>query len=261
MNQTVRQLSREEQALFRKDFQDKESEINRYIAVYLSALAVVTGWIIGPQSKGIIELVVGNNGYNLLFWFVIVFINLVFSCFLTYKGLIIHDIMQFVTYTAESGSALLAWESWRRSRNSATLRVRSLYGGLIAAIPMIVAVVMMIAIFCFLMRPSEDLVAWGSSTRTGVLLDLRQVQLARRIGWGCWIAMLILHILPLKMFIESIGPTRQRWQHILAARSDIPCFDNLEKETIALAATAESAKLETVRTASEIGDENGQTGN
>ncbi|QOY91287.1 hypothetical protein [Paludibaculum fermentans] len=224
---TLQPLSQDQLATFRKDFQDKEGEINKYISVYLSALAVVTGWIIGPTSKSAITLLVGNNAYNLVFWFAIVFINIVFSTFLAYKGLIIHDIMQFVTYNSPLGDGLLAWESWRRSTQSSTVRVRTMYTITIAAIPSVVAVILMVVLFWFLVQSPQQLITWAKSADGSGNYDLSQVTHARILGWCFWLLLLALHAVPLRMFIESAGPTQQRWQEILALRPDIPRFEKL----------------------------------
>lgn len=242
---TLQPLTSNHLAAFRKDFQDKEGEINKYISVYLSALAVVTGWIIGPTSKSAITLLVGNNAYNLVLWFAIVFINIVFSTFLAYKGLIIHDIMQFVTYDAPLADGLLAWESWRRSTHSATVRVRTMYTITIAAIPTVIAIILMAVLCWFLVQSPQQLITWAKSADGSANYDLRQVTHARILGWCLWLLLLALHAVPLRMFVESAGPTQRRWQEILALRPDIPRFENLRPHpfatpTVAQATTAEN---------------------
>jgi hypothetical protein len=52
----MRLLNDAEQKLFREEYQQKETEIQKNIAVYLSALVVATGWVFGPQSKPIIQI-------------------------------------------------------------------------------------------------------------------------------------------------------------------------------------------------------------
>jgi hypothetical protein len=234
MTTALRELTPDEQAAFRKDYQDKESEINRYIAVYLSAIAVVTGWLIGPQSKTIVELVTGNNGYNLFGWYAILFINIVFSCFLAYKGLIIHDVMQFVTFTAPDQSAFVYWEAWRRSKYSATKRVRAAYATVIAAVPILVALILMWVLRRFLAIPAEDWASWASKARQAAQtsnvnpltpIDLNQLRAALHLAQGWWWGMLLLHLIPIWFFAESIGPTNWRWHDVLKARPTIPDFD------------------------------------
>ena len=38
--------------------------MQRYLTIYLSALAVVAGWLLGPSSTSLTQLVLGNNGVN-----------------------------------------------------------------------------------------------------------------------------------------------------------------------------------------------------
>jgi hypothetical protein len=52
----MRLLTKEEQDSFREDFRETEKEIQKYIGVYLSGLILVTGWIVGPQSKPVLEI-------------------------------------------------------------------------------------------------------------------------------------------------------------------------------------------------------------
>ena len=233
---TIHPLEKEHLAAFRKDFQDKEAEINKYISVYLSALAVVTGWIIGPTSKNAITLFVGNNAYNLVLWFAIIFINIVFSTFLAYKGLIIHDIMQFVTYNAPANDGLLAWESWRRSKHSSTVRVRTMYTITIAAIPAVVALIIMGVLCYFLLQSPTTIMAWaksGAADPATANPDLQQITRARLIGRVLWGIMVVLHGIPLRMFIESTRPTKRRWQELLALRPDTPRYETLTQQPFA----------------------------
>ncbi len=245
---TIQPLEKEHLAAFRKDFQDKEAEITKYISVYLSALAVVTGWIIGPTSKNAVTLFAGNNAYNLVLWFAIVFINIVFSTFLAYKGLIIHDIMQFVTYNAPSTDGLLAWESWRRSNHSSTVRVRTMYTVTIAAIPAVVALIIMGVLFYFLLQPPHTIMTWaktGAADPATTDPDLQQIARARLIGWTLWAIVLALHAIPLRMFIESIGPTQRRWKELLGLRPDIPRYELLSPHPFATTTAAPTTTINT----------------
>lgn len=103
-------LEPDDQKQFREDYRQTETEIQKNIAVYLSALVIATGWIFGPQSKPIVQLFLGNEGLNLFGFIVLIAINVVFTCFLTYKSVQVHEIMQFVTYLAPQDSPLLKWE-------------------------------------------------------------------------------------------------------------------------------------------------------
>ena len=78
---TLRHLTEREQETFRRDFQDKEREIQRYIGVYLSGLVIVTGWVIGPQSRPILAMALGNDGYNVYAFLIFLVLNIVFTNF------------------------------------------------------------------------------------------------------------------------------------------------------------------------------------
>src|ERR1039457_1779914 len=67
----LRLLKPVEATQFREDFRQKEQEIQKNIGIYLSALVVATGWIVGPQARPLDELFLGNEGRNLYGIFVI----------------------------------------------------------------------------------------------------------------------------------------------------------------------------------------------
>lgn len=228
-------LTADEQSAFRKDFQDKEAEINRYITIYLSAIAVVTGWLIGPQSKTAVELVTGNNGYNILGWYSIVLINIVFSCFLAYKGLIIHDVTQFMTYLAPAESGFMAWESWRRSPYSATRRVRPAYAIIIAGVPLLVAAAALAMLWRILHVAPQQWAQWANAAvgNHGPEVDVAELTNAFALSRQAWWCVLLLHAIPLWFFFESVGPTNRRWQRVLATRPDLPVFKHLRPHTSA----------------------------
>src|SRR6478672_2690891 len=88
-------LDKDAQKEFRADYRQTESEVQRNIAVYLSALVIATGWVFGPQSKPIEQLFLGNEAANLFGFIILIAINAIFASFLTYKSIQIHEIMQF----------------------------------------------------------------------------------------------------------------------------------------------------------------------
>lgn len=109
----------------------------------LSGLVLITGWLIGPQTKPLIKMALDNYGYNLFGFLIVVALNVIFTCFLIYKSLNIHEIMQFVVVHSERESPLNYWEAWRRSSQSATNRglVRGIYNGLVlSALPLFVSI-------------------------------------------------------------------------------------------------------------------------
>ncbi|HET6972883.1 MAG TPA: hypothetical protein VFH96_02600, partial [Pyrinomonadaceae bacterium] len=154
----MRALTQKEQEVFRKDLQDKEREIQRYIGVYLSGLVLVTGWIIGPQSRPLLVMALGNNAYNVFAFLIFVVLNVLFINFLIYKSILIHEIAQFIAYLSEPESGFLYWESWRRSPQSASRRVRTTYTVLLAVLPISVSFLIMYGLWKLLHSDSEYLI-------------------------------------------------------------------------------------------------------
>ena len=247
----IRPLTEQEQLQFRGDFQDKEREINRYIAVYLSALAVVTGWILGPQSKAALDLFLGNNGYNLFGWFLILFINIIFSCFLTYKSIIIHEVMQFVTYLSPRDSGFQYWESWRRSPQSATKRVRAVYTAMISAVPIIVAMIILTLLGVLLLTPPQELTNWVNAVHRSSTPSPESiadpVQLARAVSlakWA-WLVIFALHSVPVWFFYENVLPIGQRWKRLAELRPEVPTFEELVKDPFTAAGVSNNGSAPT----------------
>lgn len=256
-----------EQEQFREDFQEKEREIQRYITVYLSAFAVVVGWMIGPQSKGALDMALGNSGYNIFGWYALVLVNITFSCFLTYKSIIIHEIMQFVTYLSPRKSGFLLWERWRRSRHGATRRIRAVYTITISAPPVLVSFLIMGLVWWLLHANPENLAeranrarlevtttvptssepggntiavpAAGSSLfpaatlietkRVGELLDAQELRVTLNRAYVAWWVFAAIHLLPIWFYFENVIPTGRRWTHISNLRPELPNFRELPR--------------------------------
>ncbi|MGI8837486.1 MAG: hypothetical protein ACR2H4_12740 [Pyrinomonadaceae bacterium] len=160
----MRHLTDKELETFRRDYQDKEREIQRYIGVYLSGLVLVTGWIIGPQSRPLLVMALGNSGYNLYAFLIFVVLNILFTNCLIYKSLIIDEITQFMTVVAKSDSGFVYWDSWRRSPQSATKPVRAIYTLTLSVLPIAVSVLMMFGVWNLLKADPNQL-----ANRLGVL--------------------------------------------------------------------------------------------
>ena len=142
-NTNIHQLTDEEIEVFREDYREKDREIQRNIGIYLSGLVLITGWLIGPQTKPLLKMALDNYGYNLFGFLIVVALNVIFTCFLIYKSLIIHEIMQFVVVHSPRENALNYWEAWRRSSQSATKNggIRNIYNGLVLTmLPLFVSI-------------------------------------------------------------------------------------------------------------------------
>jgi hypothetical protein len=146
-NTNLYRLTDKEIEVFREDYREKDREIQRNIGIYLSGLVLITGWLIGPQTKPLLKMALDNYGYNLFGFLIVVALNVIFTCFLIYKSLIIHEIMQFVVVHSPRENALNYWEAWRRSKQSATNNggIRKIYNGLVLTmLPLFVSIGIMI---------------------------------------------------------------------------------------------------------------------
>jgi hypothetical protein len=155
-------LGKDAQNEFRADYRQTETEIQKNIAVYLSALVVATGWVFGPQSKPVEQLFLGNEGLNLFGFIILIAINVVFTCFLTYKSIQVHEIMQFVITLSPSDSPLVHWEAWRRSGRRSLSRgtgTRVLYFLVISLIPVWVSGILLWGTGHYIWQQAEDTVA------------------------------------------------------------------------------------------------------
>jgi hypothetical protein len=236
-------LTLKEQEIFRKDLQDKEREIQRYIGVYLSGLVLVTGWIIGPQSRPLVVMALGNNGYNVFAFLVFVALNVLFINFLIYKSILIHEIAQFIAYLSEPESGFLYWESWRRSPQSASRRVRTTYTVLLAVLPISVSFLIMFGLWKLLhsdpqylaeqYRTLQQLVAAAGAEKADVSLSPQQIGAVFSQARTAYWAMIVLHAIPFWFIFENVVPTNRRWDKIHRLRaSDTFSFKDLSPRVL-----------------------------
>ena len=81
-------------------------------------------WLSSPDGSSVLNREAfstccrGNGGYNVLAAYVVIGVNIVFSCFLTYKSIVIHETMQFVTLLLASriGIPVLGFVAKQSSR-------------------------------------------------------------------------------------------------------------------------------------------------
>jgi hypothetical protein len=237
-------LTPEEQTQFREEFQQKEAEIQRNIAVYLSALVVIAGWVFGPQARPIFQILLGNDGANIFAVFAVLAVNVVFTCFLVYKSIEIHEIMQFVVLLSPSDSALQYWESWRRSPQSLTKKfwVRQHYMVAIGLIPFWVSVLMLWGTHHLIWQspvalaqeiyqiqaaePSKSVAITPSVAVSSPWSDnlARMIQSARI--W--WRVVFCFHYIPLLFFAVTWIVANRQWVRIRHLKSDVPDFHALD---------------------------------
>jgi hypothetical protein len=155
----LRRLTQEELESFREDYRELEKEIQSFFRVYyLSGLILVAAWLTGPQSRPLLELAVGNGGYNIYAPIAIASLNMISSTFLIYKSISIHEISQFMTYMSKTDSAFNYWETWRRNHQGAEYYARFVYGPLLILVPLFLSGAILYATYHVLYTPPETLI-------------------------------------------------------------------------------------------------------
>jgi hypothetical protein len=235
----MRLLSDVEQNIFREDYRQTETEIQKSIAVYLSALVVATGWVFGPQAKPLDQMFLGNEGANLFGLVILLALNAVFTCFLTYKSIHVHEIMQFVIRHSPRDSALDQWEGWRRSSDSLSKRwlARPLYFFVISLIPLWASCLIFVGTASYIRKPVPEIVELmhrsevppvstipdGKSERltktspTGEDLVAR-VKYRVRLAKFCLVVVTIFHAIPIWFFIVTWVFANSKWKEIRALK-------------------------------------------
>jgi hypothetical protein len=236
----MRLLTKDEQDSFRKDYRETEKEIQKYIGVYLSGLVLVTGWIIGPQSKPVLEVALGNGGYNVLGLLLIVILNILFISFLIYKSIIVHEITQFMAYLSGPDSGFNYWESWRRSPQSASKPVRKLYTILLSVLPLIASIIIMLGVALLLFKANPvDLAKHLNENKVSTVMAgaapsglITPEQIASAFMLERWIYgfVLIAHVIPFIFFYHNVRPTNKRWESIKAIRGSDELFRELQAD-------------------------------
>ena len=233
-------LTKEEQDSFREDYRETEKEVQKYIGVYLSGLVLVTGWTVGPQSKPVLDIALGNGGYNVLGLLLIVVLNIIFISFLIQKSITVHEITQFMAYLSAPNSGFNYWESWRRSPQSATKPVRKLYTILLGVLPLIASVIIMLGVGLLLFKADPaDLArqlnenkaaASGATAVTGGLVTPEQLARAFKIERWVYVSVLVAHIIPFIFFYHNVRPTNKRWDEIKRIRGSDALFLKLHAD-------------------------------
>lgn len=229
-------LTSEEITVFREEFQEKEREIQRNIGIYLSGLVLVTGWLIGPQTKPLIKMALDNYGYNLFGFLGVVALNVVFTCFLIYKSLIVHEITQFIAVHSKPYSVFNYWEAWRRSVQSVTKPVRIVNSVILAVLPVFVsaALLLPVGLLLFFGDPVtlsaelRQLDIRGDGTLPVVFTTPEQLAYAFRLVKIGFVSVSLLHLLPIWFLYENVKPTNDRWNEIHTKRVQAPDYKDLD---------------------------------
>lgn len=140
-----RWLTEEELSTFREDYRELEKEIQSFFRTYyLSGLILVAAWLTGPQSKPLLELALGNGGYNIYAPIGIALLNLVATISLIYKSISIHEVTQFAALFSKTDSSINYWEGWRRSSHNYAKFVRPFYSPLLFIVPVLLSCLILI---------------------------------------------------------------------------------------------------------------------
>lgn len=226
---TLRWLTPREQDTFRKDFQDKEREIQRNIGIYLSGLVLVTGWIIGPQSRPMIAMALGNQGYNIYALLLLVVLNVIFLNFLIYKSIIVHEITQFISYLSEPTSGFNYWESWRRSPQSATKPVRKIYTVSLSLLPVLISFLVMFIVGRLIYSdPTATASALKTYDPTVIAATPEHFAAVFRFAKVAFLLVLASHFIPFYFFYHNVWPTNRRWDKLKELRSVEEAFAQLD---------------------------------
>jgi hypothetical protein len=225
-------LSSDEITVFREEFQEKEREIQRNIGIYLSGLVLVTGWLIGPQSKPLIKMALDNYGYNLFGFLAVVALNVVFACFLIYKSLIVHEITQFIAVHSRPNSVFSFWEAWRRSEQSVTKPVRIANSVILSVLPVFVSAAILVPLGLLLFL--GDTVALSAELRQldmrpdgtlpAILTTPEQLSHAFMLVKVGFIIVVLFHAIPFWFFYQNVTPTSNRWDEIHDHRIQAPSY-------------------------------------
>ncbi len=163
----ARPLTESEGIAFRKELREADQEVQSYFRVYyIIGLIGVGAWLVSPQSKPLVELMLGNGGYNIYVPLVVVFLNAVSLTYLLYKSIEIHEIAQFILYASKTDSPFVGWEQWRRSGVSATRLPRWFYTPFLTLVPLVVSGGLWYGSYKVLYTPVKDLVETAKSLRT-----------------------------------------------------------------------------------------------
>lgn len=233
-------LKDEELKAFREDVRETERDIQKYIGIYMSGLILVAGWIVGPQTKPLLKMALDNEGYNIYSVFVVVSLNVIFTCFLIYKSLRVHEAMQFVTYYSDGENGFTHWEIWRRERYSGSKRVRPFYSVMLSLLPICVSFLVMYGSWRVIQIDPKILAAkinkieaQASDPSKPLLLSADPNQLSSVLKTAkiwFWIVALF-HFIPILFFYESLFPASKRWNVINSLKISSVSYDDLDRES------------------------------
>jgi hypothetical protein len=204
-----REMRESEVTLLREDYLGYERAAEKFVTIYLSALAAAVAFLLGPERLSIQEIVSGNDGRNIYLLMILCVINLAFMCFVLFKGLQIHEVMQFAVSRSRPGDLLPEWERWRRDRKrSLTKPIRIQHYIITSGFPVVVStgLIILVAIAVF----------WAPAA-----LVSEQAEPVVRAAWPGWVFVVAAHLayLPRYIYLGSAAATK-KWNEIDAPSTD-----------------------------------------
>jgi hypothetical protein len=230
-----RPLSEAELVAFRNDLREADKEVQGYFRIYyVVGLIGVAAWIIGPQTRPILSLMLGNGGYNVYTLLVIAFLNSVSMTYLLYKSIEIHEIAQFISHGSPPDSGFIVWELWRRSKVSATRWPRALYTPFLTLVPLAVSTSLLYASWLILRTPVDQLIATASAFALiipqpvttgapGTPSQFTQAQIESiasvfSIARVALNIIIILHVIPVILIYFNLFRVPQLWSAVWSTR-------------------------------------------
>lgn len=196
-------LRESEVTLLREDYLGYERAAEKFVTIYLSALAAAVAFLLGPDRLSIQEIVSGNDGRNIYLLMILCLINLAFMCFVLFKGLQIHEVMQFAVSRSQPRGFLPEWERWRRDpERSLTKPIRIQHYALTSGFPAVVSTGLIILVAIAIFAAPAALVS-------------DQAEPVVRAAWPGLIVVVAAHLayLPRYIYLGSAAATK-KWREI-----------------------------------------------
>jgi hypothetical protein len=120
--------------------------------LYVSAVAVTSTWLWGQTGQETVNvswnsLMLTHGGLTLFVAIGLSIANALFAVVLLHRGMAIHEYAQFLFYNSASNSVTAAWETWRRSPQSATRPTRLVYSAILGLLPLLLGVLLLAPVF------------------------------------------------------------------------------------------------------------------
>jgi len=199
----MRWLTPEEEEMLRIDFRNNDLEIQKSFWAYFAAAAVLLVLFVTSRFTSLLAVVTGNGGYNAFAFLAFALFNVMYTCYMLYRSLNIHETMQLLILFSPPDSGMLNWEAWRRSSQSATRPVRGFYHAILLGLPLLASLVILGGVLHLL---------WATHA-----LDALRVPM-----WTAWWLVVGLHALPFWFGYHCMGPTTRRWEGIATLRGVEP---------------------------------------